>query len=125
MPGQLVFPTPNSFKSPFRKSDGSYDWEAECNFAWDLIDRALLCIYVRSQPILIPFRFFAQDKRSARLPPSLPSLSSLPEVSWSFLKGTSLDFQPSARKGACSLFSTRRRRAVDELEVRILPPRFP
>lgn len=39
MPGQLVFPTPNAFRSPFRKSDGTYDWEAEMTYGWDLIDR--------------------------------------------------------------------------------------
>ncbi|KAK9894606.1 PLP-dependent transferase [Cystobasidium minutum MCA 4210] len=39
MPGQLVFPTPNALRSPFRKADGSYDWEAEMSFGWDLIDR--------------------------------------------------------------------------------------
>lgn len=37
--GQLVFPTPNAFRSPFRKPDGSYDWEAEMTYGWDLIDR--------------------------------------------------------------------------------------
>ncbi|KAM0748195.1 aminotransferase class-III [Meredithblackwellia eburnea MCA 4105] len=39
MPGQLTFPTPNAFRSPFRKPDGSYDWETEMTFGWDLIDR--------------------------------------------------------------------------------------
>lgn len=36
--GQLVFPTPNALRSPFRKPDGSYDWETEMTFGWDLID---------------------------------------------------------------------------------------
>lgn len=39
MPGQLVFPTPNAYTSPFKKADGSYDWEAEMTYGWDLIDR--------------------------------------------------------------------------------------
>ncbi|KAK3641440.1 hypothetical protein LTR56_011253 [Elasticomyces elasticus] len=39
IPGQLVFPAPNSLRSPFRKADGSYDWETEMNFGWSLIDK--------------------------------------------------------------------------------------
>ena len=39
MPGQLVFPAPYSYRSPFRKPDGSYDWEAEVDFGWSMIDR--------------------------------------------------------------------------------------
>ncbi|KAI9654950.1 MAG: putative secondary metabolism biosynthetic enzyme [Bathelium mastoideum] len=38
-PGQLVFPAPYAYRSPFRKSDGSYDWETEMDFGWSLIDR--------------------------------------------------------------------------------------
>jgi hypothetical protein len=41
MPGQLVFPTPHALKSPFRMADGSYDWQAEMTYGWDMIDRKL------------------------------------------------------------------------------------
>lgn len=41
MPGQLVFPTPNAFRSPFRDANGGYDWEAEMTYGWDLIDREI------------------------------------------------------------------------------------
>jgi 2,2-dialkylglycine decarboxylase (pyruvate) len=37
-PGQLVLPTPNAFRSPFRKPDGWHDWKAELDFGWGLID---------------------------------------------------------------------------------------
>jgi len=39
MPGQLAFPAPYAYRSPFRKSDGSYDWETELEFGWSMIDR--------------------------------------------------------------------------------------
>lgn len=39
MPGQLAFPAPYPFRSPFRKADGSYDWETELDFSWSMIDR--------------------------------------------------------------------------------------
>ncbi|KAI1084721.1 pyridoxal phosphate-dependent transferase [Whalleya microplaca] len=39
MPGQLAFPAPYAYRSPFRKPDGSYDWETELDFAWSMIDR--------------------------------------------------------------------------------------
>jgi 4-aminobutyrate aminotransferase-like enzyme len=39
MPGQLVFPAPYEYRSVFRKADGSYDWETELEFGWNLIDR--------------------------------------------------------------------------------------
>jgi 4-aminobutyrate aminotransferase-like enzyme len=39
MPGQLAFPAPYAYRSPFRKPDGSYDWEAEVDFGWAMIDR--------------------------------------------------------------------------------------
>ncbi|BAE60889.1 pyridoxal phosphate-dependent transferase [Aspergillus flavus] len=39
MPGQLAFPAPYTYRSPFRKPDGSYDWEAEMDFGWSMIDR--------------------------------------------------------------------------------------
>jgi 4-aminobutyrate aminotransferase-like enzyme len=38
-PGQLAFPSPYAYRSPFRKPDGSYDWETELDFAWGMIDR--------------------------------------------------------------------------------------
>ncbi|KAF9894551.1 hypothetical protein FE257_006436 [Aspergillus nanangensis] len=39
MPGQLAFPAPYAYRSPFLKSDGSYDWETELEFGWSMIDR--------------------------------------------------------------------------------------
>jgi 4-aminobutyrate aminotransferase-like enzyme len=39
MPGQLAFPAPYPYRSPFRKPDGSYDWETELEFGWSMIDR--------------------------------------------------------------------------------------
>lgn len=39
MPGQLAFPAPYAYRSYFRKADGSYDWEAEMDFGWSMIDR--------------------------------------------------------------------------------------
>lgn len=40
MPGMHMLPPPNTYRSIFRKPDGSYDWETELNYGWDLIDRA-------------------------------------------------------------------------------------
>jgi 4-aminobutyrate aminotransferase-like enzyme len=39
MPGQLAFPAPYPYRSPFKKTDGSYDWETELEFGWSMIDR--------------------------------------------------------------------------------------
>lgn len=39
VPGQLAFPAPYAYRSPFRKPDGSYDWETEMDFGWSMIDR--------------------------------------------------------------------------------------
>ncbi|PYH97852.1 PLP-dependent transferase [Aspergillus ellipticus CBS 707.79] len=39
MPGQLAFPAPYAYRSPFRKADGSYDWETELEFGWSMVDR--------------------------------------------------------------------------------------
>lgn len=38
-PGQLAFPAPYAYRSPFRKADGSYDWETEMDYGWSMIDR--------------------------------------------------------------------------------------
>lgn len=38
-PGMLAFPAPYAYRSPFRKPDGSYDWETEMDFGWSMIDR--------------------------------------------------------------------------------------
>lgn len=40
MPGMHMLPPPNGYRSIFRNADGSYDWETELNYGWDLIDRA-------------------------------------------------------------------------------------
>lgn len=39
VPGNLTLPTPNAYRSPFRHADGSYDWEAELRYGFDLIDQ--------------------------------------------------------------------------------------
>ena len=35
-----MLPPPNTYRSIFRRPDGTYDWETELNYGWDLIDRA-------------------------------------------------------------------------------------
>ena len=39
VPGNLTLPTPNAYRSPFRRADGSYDWEAELQYGFDLVDQ--------------------------------------------------------------------------------------
>lgn len=39
MPGNLSLPTPNAYRSPFRTADGSYDWQAELDYGFALIDQ--------------------------------------------------------------------------------------
>jgi 4-aminobutyrate aminotransferase-like enzyme len=34
-----VLPCPNSYRSIFRNTDGSYDWETELNYGWGMIDQ--------------------------------------------------------------------------------------
>ncbi|MET0966194.1 MAG: aspartate aminotransferase family protein [Nakamurella sp.] len=38
MPGNLSLPTPNSYRSPFRQADGSYDWRSELDYGFAMID---------------------------------------------------------------------------------------
>lgn len=38
MPGQITFPTPNRYRSPFRNDQGEWDWEKEVDFGWSLVD---------------------------------------------------------------------------------------
>ena len=38
MAGVLTLPTPHAYRSPFNR-DGGYDWRAEFEFGWDMIDR--------------------------------------------------------------------------------------
>lgn len=38
-PGSLALPTPNAYRSPFRNDDGSYDWLAELEYGFALIDQ--------------------------------------------------------------------------------------
>lgn len=40
MPGAFVLPTPDAYRSIFRNTDGSYDWETELNYGWESIDRS-------------------------------------------------------------------------------------
>lgn len=40
MPGQHMLPSPNAYRSVFRRPDGSYDWEAELEYGWRAIDMA-------------------------------------------------------------------------------------
>ncbi|KAF2690746.1 PLP-dependent transferase [Lentithecium fluviatile CBS 122367] len=39
MGGNLCLPTPNSYRSIFRKPDGSYDWKTELDYGFDLVDK--------------------------------------------------------------------------------------
>jgi 2,2-dialkylglycine decarboxylase (pyruvate) len=38
MPGNLTLPTPNAYRSPFRHSGGTYDWESELEYGFAMID---------------------------------------------------------------------------------------
>ena len=38
--GFLPSPAPNAYRSIFRHKDGTYDWETELNYGWNLIDSA-------------------------------------------------------------------------------------
>ncbi|KAL2823712.1 pyridoxal phosphate-dependent transferase [Aspergillus cavernicola] len=39
VPGQIAFPAPYAYRSPFRDSQGGYDWETEMEYAWGMVDR--------------------------------------------------------------------------------------
>ncbi|KAF4537399.1 Dialkylglycine decarboxylase [Lasiodiplodia theobromae] len=39
MPGSLMLPAPNSYRSIFRHADGTYDWRTELDYGFSLIDR--------------------------------------------------------------------------------------
>ncbi|KAJ7146157.1 class III aminotransferase [Mycena epipterygia] len=36
--GSLILPTPNGYRSPFRNSDGTYDWKKELDYGFSLVD---------------------------------------------------------------------------------------
>jgi 2,2-dialkylglycine decarboxylase (pyruvate) len=38
LPGSFALPTPDAYRSPFRKPDGSYDWEGELAYGFAMID---------------------------------------------------------------------------------------
>ncbi|MCL8025439.1 aspartate aminotransferase family protein [Nocardioides bruguierae] len=40
IPGNLTLATPNAYRSIFRHADGSYDWKAELEYGFGLIDQA-------------------------------------------------------------------------------------
>jgi 4-aminobutyrate aminotransferase-like enzyme len=40
MPGMLMLPSPDSYRSIFRHKDGSYDWKTELDYGWSLVDKA-------------------------------------------------------------------------------------
>jgi len=40
IPGNLALPAPNAYRSIFRHADGSYDWETELNYGWQMVDNA-------------------------------------------------------------------------------------
>ena len=40
VPGNLVLPAPNAYRSVFRAADGGYDWRAELEFGWSMVDKA-------------------------------------------------------------------------------------
>ncbi|WP_243794622.1 aspartate aminotransferase family protein [Saccharopolyspora gloriosae] len=39
VPGNLVLPTPDAYRSPFRHADGGYDWRTELDYGFRLIDQ--------------------------------------------------------------------------------------
>ena len=39
MPGNLVLPTPNAYRSPFRHPDGSHDWRTELEYGFSMVDQ--------------------------------------------------------------------------------------
>jgi len=39
LPGNLILPVPYAYRSPFRTATGEYDWKAELDYGFDLIDR--------------------------------------------------------------------------------------
>ena len=38
MPGNLTLPTPNAYRSPFRHTDGTYDWRSELEYGFAIVD---------------------------------------------------------------------------------------
>lgn len=38
VPGNLTLPTPNAYRSPFRRADGSHDWESELAYGFAAVD---------------------------------------------------------------------------------------
>jgi 2,2-dialkylglycine decarboxylase (pyruvate) len=38
MPGNLTLPTPNAYRSPFRRPNGSYDWRTELEYGFAAVD---------------------------------------------------------------------------------------
>jgi 4-aminobutyrate aminotransferase-like enzyme len=64
MPGQLAFPAPYAYRSPFKKPDGSYDWETEMDFGWAMIDKqsvGSLAAFI-AEPILSSGGMFVPPK---------------------------------------------------------------
>ncbi|GAB7346654.1 hypothetical protein MBLNU459_g1784t1 [Dothideomycetes sp. NU459] len=39
MPGNLMLPAPNAYRSIFRHPDGAYDWKTELDYGFDMVDR--------------------------------------------------------------------------------------
>ncbi|KAK2850568.1 hypothetical protein FQN49_005536 [Arthroderma sp. PD_2] len=39
MPGNLMLPAPDDYRSIFRFPDGSYDWKTELDYGWSLVDK--------------------------------------------------------------------------------------
>ncbi|EGD89707.1 hypothetical protein H112_03339 [Trichophyton rubrum D6] len=39
MPGNLMLPAPDEYRSIFRHADGSYDWKTELDYGWSLVDK--------------------------------------------------------------------------------------
>ncbi|KAK7540836.1 dialkylglycine decarboxylase [Phyllosticta citribraziliensis] len=40
MPGNLILPAPNAYRSIFRHADGTYDWQTELSYGFSLVNRA-------------------------------------------------------------------------------------
>ncbi|KAJ5104973.1 hypothetical protein NUU61_002320 [Penicillium alfredii] len=72
MPGMLALPPPNTYRSIFRCADGSYDWEAEMEYCWRMVNMQscgslaaciVECIQSSVGMHVLPTGYFAAVKR--------------------------------------------------------------
>ncbi|KAG9251425.1 pyridoxal phosphate-dependent transferase [Emericellopsis atlantica] len=72
VPGMHMLPSPNAYRSVFRRPDGSYDWEAEMAYGWRMIDMASVgslaaciveCIQSSGGMLVLPDGYLTAVKR--------------------------------------------------------------